>query len=350
MFRTDRCAVKPGFELSIGKIMSAPLRRTALILSSIFFFAGLSAASAQVFPNPGTPALTIAAFDALFAGPHGGARAVHARGLLLEGSFIPSPRAAELTRAVHLNGGPVSVLVRFSNFAAIPGLHEGAPEASPRGVAVRFLLPDGGNTDLVLHSYDGFPAATPEEFLDFLRAATSPVTLEAFASTHLPARTFLNAPKPTPTSYATEAYFGVNAFRFTNTAGQSRYARYRLIPMSGQNYLSPADAAARAPDFLSRELAERLTISPVNFALRAQLADPTDNVADGSVAWPAERPTLELGTITLRALAPDNDTAQRTLRFVPTNLVGGIAPSPDPMLLARTQAYRISADRRGSEP
>ena len=195
--------------------------------------AGASAANAQATSTVRTPGQIVSAFDALFAGPHDAKRAVHGNGVLLEGSFVPNPNAARLSRAVHLTGGPVPVLVRFSDFAAIPGLPNGAPEASPRGMAVRFLLPDGGDTDLVLHSYDGFPAATPDDFLSFLRSLQNPAARDAFAASHPAARSFLDAPKPTPTSYATEAYFGVNAFRFTNADGQSRYARYRVIPQAG---------------------------------------------------------------------------------------------------------------------
>lgn len=307
-----------------------------------------SDATAQTSP-PRVPQQVVGAFDALFAGPHEGRRAVHGNGVMLEGSFVPNPNAARLSRAVHLNGGPVPVLVRFSDFAAVPDLPNGAPEASPRGMALRFLLPDGGNTDLVLHSYDGFPAAKPEDFLAFLRSLPDAAKREAFAVNHPAARRFLDAPKPTPISYATEAYFGVNAFRFTNAEGQSRYARYRVIPYAGQAYLSAAEAEARAPNFLITELAGRLAQGRVRFALIAQLAVDGDDVADGSIAWPSDRPTIELGTISLRALARDGDAAQRTLRFVPTNLVGGIAPGPDPMLTARTQAYSVSADRRGAE-
>ncbi|MDO9714383.1 catalase family peroxidase [Paracraurococcus lichenis] len=320
----------------------------ASVCVTAIYAGSVSGATAQTPPSR-VPQQIVGAFDNLFAGPHEGRRAVHGNGIMLEGSFVPGPNAARLSRAVHLNGGPVPVLVRFSDFAAVPSLSNGAPEASPRGMAVRFMLPDGGDTDLVLHSYNGFPAATPDDFLAFLRSLPNSAVRDAFAARHPAARRFLDAPKPTPVSYATEAYFGVNAFRFTNAEGQSRYARYRVIPHAGQAYLSPSETEARAPDFLITELAGRLAHGRIRFTLVAQLAVEGDDVADGSVAWPSDRPTIELGTISLRAFAQEGDAAQRALRFVPTNLVGGIAPGPDPMLAARTQAYRVSADRRGAE-
>ena len=292
----------------------------------------------------------IEAFDGIFGGMHPQARAVHAKGVVLLGSFAPAPAAASLSRAVHLNGGIVPIIVRFSNFSGVPDAADAAPDANPRGMAIRFQLPNGITTDIVVHSYDGFPAATPEEFLGFLHAVAAPETMPAFAAIHPAAQAFLAAPKPIPASYATETYYGVNAFRFTNAARQSRYGRYRLVPVAGESDLTPEQAADKPKDFLVPELADRLANGPIQFRLIVQLAGAGDDVENGSIPWPLERPTVELGMLTLRTLAPAQKQAQQALRFRPTSLVGGIAPSKDPMLLARTYAYRASADRRsGSE-
>lgn len=330
---------------------AAPPRRVAL--KSFLLAAALAApcaaqerVDAAAPTRPGVPEQVVGALDKLFAGPHPGARAVHAKGLLCGGTFTPAPGAAALSRAPHLRGPDLPVLVRFSNFAAVPGLPDGHPAASPRGLAVKFLLPDGGDTDIVAHSYDGFPAGTPEEFLAFLRAVPDPSALAAHVAEHPAARAFVGHPKPTPASYATEAYFGVNAFRFTNAAGASRYGRYRILPLAGTSHLSADEAAARARNFLAGELADRMRRGPVAFRLAVQLAEEGDTATDGSVPWPAERPVLDLGTITLTAPVPAGDERNERIAFVPTNLVGGIAASADPMLAARTQGYRISAERR----
>jgi catalase len=73
-------------------------------------------------------------------------------------------------------------------------------------------------------------------------------------------------------------------------------------------------------------------------------------VDDGSQPWPEGRPEVEIGTLSILRPVPEDDERQRDLAFVPTNLVGGIAPSADPMLKARTQSYRVSADRRMVAP
>lgn len=134
-------------------MLSIPSSQRGILAAGVFstLLACSQAAVAQQAPL-GVPARLVAALDAVFAGPHPAARAVHAKGVLIEGSFVPAPGAASLSRAVHLNGGEVPVLVRFSNFAGVPGVADGAPEASPRGFALRFLLPDDVSTDIVAHS------------------------------------------------------------------------------------------------------------------------------------------------------------------------------------------------------
>ncbi|RMI27090.1 catalase [Pseudoroseomonas wenyumeiae] len=255
-------------------------------------------------------------------------------------------RAAHLSRAAHFTGAATPVLARFSNFAAIPGLPDGHPAASPRGLAVKFLLPDGGETDIVAHSFNGFPAATPEAFLCFLRSLPDAARLEALAAAEPAVRRFLDTPKPPPASYASENYFGVTAFVFVDAAGRRRHGRYRILPQAGAAWLTPEAAAAREPGYLAAELRSRLAAGPVALRLMLQLAAPGDQTADGSHPWPEDRPLAELGALSLHRLAGAPDAARPDLRFVPTSLVAGIEPSDDPMLLARTLAYDVSAERR----
>jgi catalase len=291
----------------------------------------------------------IHAFDGLFAGPHDRWRAVHAKGLVCDGTFVPAGDAAALSRAPHLTGPGVSVVVRFSNFAAVPGLADGHPAASPRGMAIKFLLPDGAETDIVAHSYNGFPAATPEDFLRFLRALPDPAGLAALASAEPAVRKFLEHPKPAPASYASENYFGVSALVFVDAVNRCRAGRYQLVPVQGAAWLSGKEAAARQPDYLAAEMRARLASAPARFRLLVQLASDDDRTDNGAQPWPDDRPRAELGTVSLHRVIEGAEAAQSALRFVPTSLVAGIEPSDDPMLLARTLSYNVSAERR-SQP
>lgn len=70
-----------------------------------------------------------------------GFRPVHAKGVVCEGSFTPSKDAAALSRAPHFAGKPVPVTVRFSDGSPDPNVPDFSPEAGPRGMAIRFMLP-----------------------------------------------------------------------------------------------------------------------------------------------------------------------------------------------------------------
>ncbi|HME96236.1 MAG TPA: catalase [Methylomirabilota bacterium] len=286
------------------------------------------------------------ALQALF-GVHPGYRAVHAKGIVCEGTFSPAPTAASVSRAPHLQDVSVPTTVRFSDFAGVPTVPDGDPLASPRGMAIKFHLPGGIDTDVVAQSYDGFPVRTAEEFLVFVRAlATSGPPLADFLASHPQAKRFAEAPKPVPASFATESYYGVNAFRFTNREGVSRAGRYRIRPEAGEEHLDAAEAARRPGNFLFEELRERLFRGPARFRLLVQLADDGDPIDDGSLPWPEGRRQVELGTIVVTAPLADSAAVERRLLFDPARLVDGIGLSEDPLPLARSAVYAIAYRRR----
>ena len=295
-------------------------------------------------------------FDTIF-GLHPGFRPAHAKGILLTGTFTPSRDAASLSRAPHLNREYTPVTMRFSNSTGIPLLPDNDPNANPRGAALRFHLAERSHTDIISHSSDGFPTRTGEEFLEFLRAVaasgsatTHPTPIEAFLGAHPKALAFVQAPKPFPSSFARETYFGVTAMRFTNKDGVSRYGRYRIIPEAGNDHLSDAAAGAKGVNYLFDELAERIGNGPVKFRIAVQLANDGDVVNDATNHWPADRTVLELGTVALTAEARDDAREQQDIIFDPIPRIDGIDPSDDPLLELRAAVYLLSGRRRRSAP
>ena len=101
-------------------------------------------------------------------GRHDRTRAVHAKGIVCKGSFTPTPKAGQLTRAAHLQGEAVPVTVRFSNAGGDPTTPDFAQDG--RGMATKFYLPDGSRTDIVAVSLPCFFVRTPEDFIKFTRA------------------------------------------------------------------------------------------------------------------------------------------------------------------------------------
>jgi catalase len=291
-------------------------------------------------------------FDTIF-GLHPGFRPAHAKGAMLTGTFTPSAAAPSLTRAPHILRECTPVTVRFSNSTGIPVIPDNDPNANPRGLAIRFQLGEHVHTDIVSHSTDGFPTRTGQEFLEFLRAAAatdpskpSPTPIEVFLGSHPKALAFVQTPKPTPSSFAHETYFGVTAATFTNSDGVSRYGRYRIVPEAGNNHLSDAAAAGKSPNFLFDELAERTGRGPIVFRILVQLAEDGDVVDDATIHWPEDRTLLDLGAVVLTELVADNMAEQQHIIFDPIPRVDGIEPSADPLLELRAAVYLLSGRRR----
>lgn len=291
-------------------------------------------------------------FDQMF-GVHPGFRAAHAKGLMLSGTFLPAQGAAALTRAPHATRPSTPVTVRFSNSTGLPELPDNLPDANPRGLAIRFNLAEHVHTDIVSHSTDGFPTRDGYEFLEFLRAAAasgrdvpSPKPVEEFLGSHPSALAFVQAPKPFPVSFATDTYFGVTAFAFTNQAGETRFGRYRIVPEAGNAYLSNEEVASVGPNYHFDEIAQRVASAPVRFRILVQVAADGDTVDEATAHWPESRELIELGTVELTEVLADSVAQQKYIIFDPIPRVDGIEPSADPLLELRAAIYLLSGRRR----
>jgi catalase len=294
----------------------------------------------------------LAVLDRLNGGVHAGFRPAHAKGLMVAGTFTPSPAAAGLTSAPHASRPSTPVTVRFSDSTGLPTVPDNDPARSgPRGIAVRFHLADHVHTDIVAHSTNGFPVRTGEEFLQFLSAAADagagkPEAIGAFLATHPAARRFVEAPKPIPTSFVREAFFAVTSFKFTNAAGVSRHGRFRIRPEKGTEYLSNEQAAANSPNFLFEEMDGRLARGPARLGILVQMAGQGDDVTDAGVPWPENREEVPFGTLTLTSRVDDQEPERRKIIFDPIPRVEGIDSSGDPLTEVRSEIYLLSGRRR----
>jgi catalase len=310
----------------------------------------LTAARPAFAADDDAPVQSVDAMNRLF-GAHPGFRANHAKGVVAEGRFKASPGAVDLSKAAIFSGAEIPVTVRFSDATGVPNIPDGSANANPHGVAIKYRLPDGDETDMVINSLKFFPVATVEDFRDMLIAiadsppdAPKPTRFEQFAAAH-PSVAAATATAKTPTSFADEEYFGIDAFLLVNKAGAKQAVRYQLKP-ERVVHLDAAEAAKKAPDFLIDELPQRLAKAPVTFRLQAQLASPQDQTKDPSKPWPDDRKIVELGVLTLDKTSPDSLAAQKEILFLPGRIIDGIELSDDPLVEARDAAYAISFSRR----
>src|SRR6266481_5850867 len=240
--------------MTIFEVACSCARRLAKSLTCVSL---LLASAAAVADNPPLPTQIVDLANKV-DGVHPGFRAFHAKGVVVEGSFKASPEAARLSRATLFNGSSIPVSARFSDGSGMPTVPDGSP-AMPRGIAIKYHLPGGTDTDMVTNSFKFFPVGTGEDFRDLLQAivasppdAPKPTKLEQFFASHP------NAPKAigtaaTPDSYADEEYHGINAFIFVNKSGQRQAVRYLLVPEK-LVHLTPEEAVKQPPDFLSDEV------------------------------------------------------------------------------------------------
>ncbi len=295
-------------------------------------------------------------FDTIF-GLHPGFRVAHAKGVMLAGTFTRAKGAEGLTKAPHVTRATTPVVIRFSNSTGLPAIPDNAPDANPRGLAIRFQLAEHVHTDIVSHSTDGFPTHDGNEFLQLLRAIAgsgpdvpSPKPVEQFLGSHPAALAYVQTPKPFPSSFGRETYFGVTAFAFTNESGQKQFGRYRIVPEEGNDYLSDAQVAGLSPNYHFEEILQRVGRAPIRFKILVQLAKASDQTDDATVHWPEDRELFELGVLELTTAVENNPAEQKQIIFDPIPRVDGIEPSADPLLELRAAIYLLGGRRRRHAP
>lgn len=166
------------------------------------------------------------------------------------------------------------------------------------------------------------------------------------------AAAFVQAPKPSPASFATERYFGVNAFTLVSADGGKTSVRYRIVPEAGVKTLSEDEVQGKSETYLFDEIAERLAGASITFKLLAQVAQAGDPTDDATQHWPEDREVVELGKIELKEILSEEESRklEKNVIFDPIPRVEGVEASDDPLLDVRAAVYLISGKgRRAAE-
>ena len=290
-------------------------------------------------------------------GVHPGHRAAHAKGVLCAATFTASPSAAAISRAVHFDGVPVRAHVRFSNGGGDPTVSDATRDA--RGIAVKLYLPDGSTTDVIGITLPVFFTRTPEDLMEFNIArrpdpdtgALDLAKVGAFLEQHpetVPAVTAAMT-MPIPASYARLAYHALHTFKFVAADGTVTPARYHFVPAEGEASITDDEAAALGASYLRDELESRLENGPAVFHLELELAAAGDPLDDPTALW-SDRERVRVGDLSITGLAFDRERDGDVLVFDPIRVTDGIELSDDPILHARSGAYRASVSRRTARP
>jgi catalase len=339
----------------LGK--ASTLARFALIGVALAAVAGTFAYFGGWFtPNELTPARFTDGFEQV-SGVHPGFRRNHARGVGVSGFFESNGNGVRLSEALVFRPGHVPILGRFS-------LGGGQPYAADtpdtvRGLGLQFSLPDGELWRTAMINLPVFPVKTPEAFYEQMIASKpvpetgkpDPAEMKAFLARHLETVQAMQVIKGQPVSsgFDNSTFHSLNAFRFINAAGATIPVRWVLTPMQPFEAAS-APSAPQDKNYLFDALIAQIHRQPLRWRLVVIIGQPGDPTNDATVAWPAGREQVDVGTLTLDRIESDDTSAARDINFDPLVLPAGIEPSDDPLLSARSAVYSQSFTRRASEP
>jgi catalase len=306
-------------------------------------------------PNRLTPARFTDGFEEV-NGVHPGFRRNHAKGVDVSGFFESNGNGARLSQALVFQPGRVPVLGRFSLGGGQPYVAD--TPGAVRGLGLQFSLPDGELWRTAMINLPVFPFRTPQAFYQQLLASKpdprtgkpDPANMKAFLARHAETERALAVIKGQPVSsgFANSTFHSLNAFRFFNAAGDSIPVRWILTPVQ------PFQAATTAPapkdkNYLFDALIAQIHRRPLRWHLIVIIGQPGDPTNDATIAWPAGREQVDVGTLTLDRVESDDTSPARDINFDPLVLPAGIGPSDDPLLSARSGVYSRSFTRRAGE-
>jgi catalase len=284
-------------------------------------------------------------------GPALGHRRNHAKGVCFTGMFEATGAGSEISRAPMLARGQYPAVGRFNLGTADPN----APDATVRvrGMGLQISAPGGAVWRSAMIDPPVFPVATPAAFYELLRASGSkaPDAMKNFAAAHPELAAFgaWAGSAPFMASYAETRFNGLNSFIFTDPAGGEHAVRWSLLPQAAPEPLTQDALKARGDSYLEQEITQRVGQAPQRWTMVVTLANAGDPTNDPTKAWPADRRSVELGTLTVQKIEAEADGPCREINFDPTVLPDGMRVSDDPFPAARSSAYRVSYDLRTAE-
>jgi catalase len=290
-------------------------------------------------------------------GDPAGHRRNHAKGICFTGYFQGNGAGAAISAAPMFADVRSSVIGRFAIAVGDPVAKDDT--ARVRSMAIRVVAPDGQEWRSGMNAMPFFPVSTPKAFYELTVASDidpktgkpDPAAMKAFGAGH-PGLAALGAwakSAPWTSSYADQTYNSLNAFRFVDKAGDRLAVRWAMVATTPAATATQADLAKLGPDFLERDLKQRLSHGPLRWNLVVTLSAAGDPTNDASKPWPADRPHLTLGTLVVERAEDEADGPCRDYNYDPLILPKGIAASDDPILAARSAAYAKSFDLRAGE-
>jgi catalase len=286
-------------------------------------------------------------------------RVVHAKGGAAHGFFEATEGAEDYCKAEFLRKGARSeTFLRFSTVAGELGSADTVRD--PRGFALKFYTSQG-NYDLVGNNTPIFFIRDPQKFSDFIHTQKRhPVTnlkdhnmqwdFWTLSPESAHQVTFLMGDRGLPSSWRKMDGFGSHTFLWENAGGQKHWVKYHFKTDQGIGFLNSDEAGTLAgedPDYHIRDLYTAISRGEhPSWTVYVQLmpfeaaADYRFNPFDLTKVWPhGDYPLHKIGRLALDRNPEHYFAEVEQAAFEPANMVPGIGPSPDKMLLGRMFSY-----------
>lgn len=286
-------------------------------------------------------------------------RQPHAKGFGAFGHFEVTKDVSAYTKAALFQPGKkTDTLIRFSTVAG----EQGSPDTwrDPRGFALKFYTSEG-IYDMVGNNTPVFFIRDPMKFQHFIRSQKRRAdnglrdhdmqwdfwTLSPESAHQV---TILMGDRGIPKAWRHMNGYSSHAYMWVNAKGERFFVKYHFKTDQGVDFLIQEEADRLAGidgDFHRRDLFDAIKRGDYpSWTLNVQIM-PFDEAAtyrlnpfDLTKVWPhGDYPLHEVGRLTLNRNPTDFHTEIEQAAFEPNNLVPGIGPSPDKMLLARLFAY-----------
>ncbi|GES30334.1 catalase [Streptomyces angustmyceticus] len=286
-------------------------------------------------------------------------RVVHAKGAGAYGFFQVTNDVSQFTKAdLFQPGKTTEMLARFSTVAG----EQGSPDTwrDPRGFALKFYTEDG-NYDLVGNNTPVFFVRDTIKFQDFIRSQKRRPdngmrdndmqwdfwTLSPESAHQV---TWLMGDRGIPKTYRHMNGYGSHTYMWVNAGGERFWIKYHFKTDQGIDFLTQEDAdriAGEDGDYHRRDLFEAIDGGNApSWTLYVQVMPFDDapdyrfNPFDLTKVWPhGDYPLIEVGRMTLNKNPEDYFIHIEQAAFEPSNMVPGVGPSPDKMLLGRLFSY-----------
>jgi catalase len=286
-------------------------------------------------------------------------RQPHGKGGGAFGRFEVTNDVSAYTRAaVFQPDTTTDMLARFSTVAG----ERGSPDTwrDPRGFALKFYTTEG-NYDMVGNNTPVFFMRDPMKFQHFIRSQKRRAdnnlrdndmqwdfwTLSPESAHQV---TWLMGDRGIPRTWRHMNGYSSHTYMWVNAAGEKVWVKYHFISDQGIEFLTQDEAdqlAASDGDYHTRDLYEAIQWGEFpTWILKVQIMPFEDaktyrfNPFDLTKVWPhADYPLIDVGRMTLDRNPTDYHSEIEQAAFEVSNLVPGIGPSPDKMLLGRMFAY-----------